>query len=170
MRLHLIGLAIVASLAAIPAFAAGPAAATGPEAALTKECGACHMVFPPSLLPARSWVAVMSGLKEHFGENAALDAATNKQIQDLLTAGAADAAGGNRHVMRGLSANQTPLRITELPSWIHEHGKGRVSAAALAKAKAKSPSDCVACHTGAAQGRFEDEGEGEHEGSSDDDD
>jgi hypothetical protein len=163
MRLHLIGLSIAASLAAMPAVAAGPAA-------LTKECGACHMVFPASLLPARSWVAVMAGLKDHFGENAALDAATNKQILDLLTAGAADTAGGNRHVMRGLSADQTPLRITELPSWIHEHGKGRVSAAALAKAKAKSPSDCVACHAGAAHGQFDDEGEGEHEGKSDDDD
>ena len=160
MRLHLIGLAIAASLAAMPAVAAGPAAATGPEAALTKECGACHMVFPASQLPARSWVAVMAGLKDHFGENATLDAAANKVILDLLTAGAADAAGGNRHVMRGLSADQAPLRITELPSWIREHGKGRVSAAALAKAKAKSASDCVACHAGAAQGRFEDEGEG----------
>lgn len=161
MRLHLIGLSIAASLAAGSAMAAGPAAATGPEAALTKECGACHMVFPPSLLPARSWSAVMAGLKDHFGENATLDAATTKQILDLLTEGAADGPSGNRHALRGLSADQTPLRITEMPSWLREHGKGRVSTAALAKAKAKSASDCVACHAGAAKGQFEDEGEGE---------
>lgn len=161
MRLHLIGF----SLAALLGSAASAVAAESAEAALTKECGACHMVFPASQLPARSWVAVMAGLSSHFGENASLDAATNKQILDLLTAGAADAPGGDRHVLRGLSANQTPLRITEMPYWLREHDRGRVSAAALAKAKAKSPSECSACHAGAAQGRFEGEGE-----SGDDDD
>ena len=103
----------------------------------------------------------MAGLKDHFGENASLDAATTKQILDLLTAGAADGPRSDRHALRGLSADQTPLRITETPSWLREHGKGRVSTAALAKAKAKSPSDCVACHAGAAKGQFEDEREGD---------
>jgi hypothetical protein len=158
MRHHLIGFSIAASLAAMPAFAAGPVtSAAGPDATMTKECGACHMVYPASQLPARSWTAVMGGLGNHFGENAALDAATTKEILDLLTARAADTGGGNRRVMRSLSASQTPLRITETPSWIREHGKGRVSPLALASAKAKSASDCVACHAGAPRGQFGDD-------------
>jgi hypothetical protein len=151
------GFLIVVSLAAMPAVAAGTTAAAGPEAVMTKECGACHMVFPASQLPARSWAAVMAGLSDHFGENAALDASTTQQITDLLTANAADAAGRNRHALRGLSAQQSPLRITETPYWIRKHGKGRVSAAKLAAAKAKSPSDCVACHAGAVRGQFDDD-------------
>jgi hypothetical protein len=99
----------------------------------------------------------MAGLTNHFGENAALDAATTKQIADLLVANAADASGGNSRVLRGLSATQAPLRITETPYWISKHGRGRVSPVALAAVKAKSASDCVACHGGAAKGQFDDD-------------
>jgi hypothetical protein len=151
MRYHLMGFAIAASLTTMPAFAATP------EAAMTKECGACHMVYPASQLPARSWTALMAGLANHFGENAALDAATTKQIADLLTATAADASGRNSRALKGLSDAQTPLRITETPYWIGKHGKGRVSASALAAVNAKSPSNCVACHAGATRGQFDDD-------------
>ena len=41
-----------------------------------EECGSCHMAYPPGLLPARSWTKVMSGLDNHFGDNAELDAAS----------------------------------------------------------------------------------------------
>jgi hypothetical protein len=114
------------------------------------------MVFPAQQLPARSWTAVMAGLTSHFGENAGLDAATTKEITSYLTAHAADAAGGNRRVMAGLSATEAPLRITETPYWIRKHN-GRVTQAKLTAAKAKGATDCVACHAGAAAGQFEDD-------------
>ncbi len=151
MRYHVLGFAIAASLTTVPAFAATP------EVAMAKECGACHMVYPASQLPARSWTALMASLGNHFGENAALDSATTKQIADLLTTTAADAAGRNNRALRGLSATQTPLRITETPYWISKHGQGRVAATALAAVKAKSASDCVACHAGASSGQFDDD-------------
>jgi hypothetical protein len=121
-----------------------------------------HWDGGPLFSPSQRWLVwqtetpgiVLIGMINHFGENAELDAATARQILDLLTAGVADAGGGNRQVMRGLSANQAPLRITETPSWIRKHGKGRV-AAALTAAKAKSPRDCVACHAGAVSGVFD---------------
>ena len=52
------------------------------DAVVIKECGACHMVFQPSFLPARSWQKMMEGLKDHFGENAELDEATSKRITE----------------------------------------------------------------------------------------
>jgi mono/diheme cytochrome c family protein len=30
-----------------------------------QECAACHMAYPPGLLPARSWTRIMSGLDKH---------------------------------------------------------------------------------------------------------
>ena len=42
------------------------------DATVAKECGACHMVFPPQLLPARSWQKLMADLSSHFGEDASL--------------------------------------------------------------------------------------------------
>ena len=93
-----------------------PAASTGAgQATLAKECGACHMVFAPEFLPARSWIALMNGLANHFGEVATLDAATKQDITGYLVAHAGDASGGNSHFLRGLRASQTPLRITDTP-------------------------------------------------------
>jgi mono/diheme cytochrome c family protein len=164
MKYRLIGLSGAAVLAAGGALAASwsqsaspvtPVA--GPPAAMTKECGACHMVFPPQLLPARSWVALMDGLGDHFGETATLDAAAAKDIKDYLVAHAADTAGGERHALRGLSASDTPLRITDTPAWIREHNSREVSPAAFASPKVKSKSNCVACHANAAKGVFEDD-------------
>ena len=165
MTYRLVGLSVGAALAiaaasiASLAQAASPVAAPaiGPQATMAKECGACHMVFPPQLLPARSWVAVMDGLNNHFGETATLDPTVSKDIKDYLIAHAADSAGGEHHALGGLSANDTPLRITETPAWIREHNSREVSPAAFADPKVKSKSNCVACHAKAAQGVFEDE-------------
>ena len=40
------------------------------------ECSACHMAYPPALLPERSWRKMMLGLERHFGQDASLDAPT----------------------------------------------------------------------------------------------
>jgi hypothetical protein len=96
---------------------AAPAAASGgTQAVLAKECGACHMVFGPEFLPARSWVALMDGLTNHFGETATLDSATRQEIAGYLVTHAADAPDGNGHYIRGLRMSQTPLRITRAQS------------------------------------------------------
>ncbi len=65
-----------------------------PSAALhpvyLKECGDCHLAYPPSLAPAATWAAVMDGLSNHFGENANLDPAKTALIRDWLTANASE--------------------------------------------------------------------------------
>ena len=48
------------------------------------ECGACHVAYPPQLLPPSSWKAVMAGLDRHFGTDASLDAATATEITAFL--------------------------------------------------------------------------------------
>ena len=83
-----------------------------------KECGSCHMVYPPELLPARSWAKIMGSLQDHFGDSAQLDAATQQRIHDYLVAHAADNAP-NEHsvaIMQSLRPGETPLRITRT-SW-----------------------------------------------------
>ena len=98
------------------------------------------------------------GLDDHFGDNAALKTRPRKHITDYLTANAADKAGDNRRTLRGLSASDAPLRITELPSWKRKHErKDRVAPAALKRAGAKFKGDCKACHKEAEQGVFEDD-------------
>jgi hypothetical protein len=163
MRHHLIGVTVAASLCAGALLGNSSATAasitepaTGPQATMTKECGACHMVFPPQFLPARSWAALMDGLANHFGETATLDAATVKEVADYLAAHAADAPGGDRRYLRGLKATEAPLRITETPYWIRKH-TGEVSPAAFNNPKVKRKANCGACHRDAAQGTFGDD-------------
>jgi mono/diheme cytochrome c family protein len=118
-----------------------------------KECSACHMAYPPVFLPARSWEAITGNLKQHFGEDASLSPEDTAAIKTYLMANAADSSGKVRGFARGIPADQTPLRITELPRFLGEHG--RFSPATIKKVG--SLSNCAACHQGAEKGIFEDD-------------
>jgi len=108
------------------------------------ECGACHVAFPPRLLPAESWKAMMSGLDKHFGTDASLDAATEKEIGTFLE----HYSGGKSN---GAVAKPT-LRITETRWFIREHDE--VSGATWKNPKVKSPANCAACHIRAERGDY----------------
>ncbi len=115
-------------------------AATSPQ--LKEECGSCHIVYPPNLLPAQSWRAVMGNLNKHFGTDASLDAATQKQLSAELQNAAGGRSDGGRPV----------LRITQTRWFQHEHDE--VSNRTWRNPKVKSASNCGACHSYAAQGKF----------------
>lgn len=123
------------------------------HAATKAECSACHIAYPAAFLPARSWRAIMTTLDNHFGENATLDEATRSDIETYLVANAAETANRG-HPLRGVAADATPLRISDLPWFTREHGR-EVSQAA--RDKARSMSNCASCHTGAATGNFDDD-------------
>ncbi len=118
------------------------------------ECGGCHLAYPPRLLPARSWEALLSGLEDHFGQDATLDAATRAQLADFLKGAAADAGGGRRaaRVLRSTEGT-TPLRITQLAYWRREHDE--LSPAVFRREAVGSAANCTACHRGAEQGVFD---------------
>ena len=125
--------------------------------ATVEECGACHMVFPPQMLPARSWRAIMAGLDKHFGDDASLKPAKTDEIARFLTANAADAGGREKgkEFLKTLPTAVTPLRITELPHWIKEHDD--VKPAVWSRKSIKAKSNCVACHTKAVQGDYDED-------------
>ena len=77
----LAGLLLLSGIA--PALADGPRVPPVDHQATIKECAACHMAFPPQMLPARSWEALMGDLANHFGENAQLDAAAAADIKAM---------------------------------------------------------------------------------------
>ena len=151
-------LVVVAIAASGPAMTENSNVPPVKDATVLKECGACHMAYPAGLLPARSWTAIMSGLDDHFGDNAELDAETARRIGAYLTANSADGRGARSEIPRGLQQGTAPLRITELPWWQRKHEKrGRVAPTTLARRGAKAKSDCVACHQDAARGFFDDD-------------
>lgn len=112
------------------------------------ECGSCHVAFPPRLLPAASWRAVMSGLDKHFGSDASLDAASAREICAFLEKNA-----GGRSLA---SAGKPILRITETRWFQREHDE--VPDRTWKNPKVKSPANCAACHTQAESGNFSEHG------------
>lgn len=122
--------------------------------AAAEECGACHMAYQPGFLPQRTWRTIMQTLPDHFGEDASLDEATRKEIEDYLLANAADAGRQQPEATDG----QPPatLRISEMPWFRHEHGARR-RARAEADPAIGSISNCAACHRGAESGNFDDD-------------
>ena len=59
-----------------------------------KECGECHMVFPPQTLPKASWEKIMSTLDKHFGENASMDPAVAANVLAFHVANSSDVSDG----------------------------------------------------------------------------
>lgn len=115
--------------------------------AYKQECAACHVAYPPGLLPAASWQRLMTNLPQHFGTDASLDAATLKTLSDWLAAN----AGTSKRVRRD-PAPPPDDRITRSAWFQREHRE--IAAATWKLAAVKSPSNCAACHTRADQGAF----------------
>jgi len=115
--------------------------------AYQSECAACHVAYPPQLLSAASWRAVMDGLGKHFGSDASLDPATHAEILRHLEANA-----GRRDTV---AAGKPQLRITETRWFVHEHSD-ELPRDVWKHPAVKSAANCAACHTAADKGDFSD--------------
>ena len=152
--------ALAASLAAFIAPGHAGAGERLPSAAdplVRKECGDCHMAFPPQMLPRRSWVALMNGLDNHFGEKATLPAATRQAIVDYLAGNAGDVTrtrGGSKF-MTSIPGDRTPLRITETGRFLKKHNAREVPPDAWQRKSIGSKANCPACHLQAEQGNYD---------------
>ena len=126
-----------------------------PEAVLYRnECGACHMAYPPALLPKQSWRKVMDGLEAHFGTDATLEPADNRTIAAYLGTNAADVRPQGKHMAKIAAslASDAPMQMTHSSYFVREHRK--IPARAVAQPEVKSLANCNACHTKAEAGSF----------------
>lgn len=121
--------------------------------AYVEECGSCHMAYPASLLPLASWQKIMRGLEDHFAENAELDEDTRQAIENYLVR--SSGYRSYQKLFRNLG-DETPLRITELPYFIHEHDE-IPARFVTGNEQVSSLSQCNACHRGAERGYFDED-------------
>ena len=112
-----------------------------------QECAACHLAYPPGMLPAASWKRVMAGLPKHYGSDASLDPATVKELSSWL--------GANAGTYKRVSEEPPQDRITT-SSWF-ERKHREVTAPVWKRATIGSRANCAACHTGTAKGDFSDD-------------
>lgn len=140
------GLGLLATLNAWADGARRMPAAVPP--AYTQECAACHTAYPPALLPARSWQRIMSGLDQHYGTDASLDAATVQQLSQWLQTHAATSS-------RVGEAPPPQDRITRSIWFERKHHE--IEPAVWRLPSVKSAANCAACHSGADRGDFNDD-------------
>ena len=109
-----------------------------------QECSACHVAYPPQLLPPASWNHLMDTLPRHYGTDASLEPAAVNQLWTWLNVN----AGG------GKTGNVRPPedRITRSAWFVREHDE--ISAATWKRPAIKSASNCMACHSAADKGDF----------------
>lgn len=128
----------------------GNAASTPALPLYEQECGACHLAYPPSLLPTRSWESLLSHLDDHFGDDASLDPDSLNGIRTWLTT---NAATDHSRFSRRLDPQAVPERITELPYFQRKHHE-IPSRLVTGNPEVGSFSQCNQCHQSAARGRF----------------
>ncbi|RAM66977.1 hypothetical protein RB25_07785 [Herbaspirillum rubrisubalbicans] len=109
-----------------------------------QECAACHIAYPPGMLPAASWQRLMENLPRHYGSDASLDPAAVTQLAAWLTS----YAGSGKRVKESPPED----RITRSAWFLREHRE--VSAATWKLAAVNSASNCMACHTQSDKGDF----------------
>lgn len=136
---------LLALAAAAPLAQADSFRTVTPLPAYTQECAACHMAYPPGLLPAASWQRVMGRLSTHYGTDASLDATMTAALSAWLSANAGT----------GKRAREEPAqdRITRAAWFERKHRE--VEAATWKRPAIQSPSNCTACHARADQGDFD---------------
>lgn len=100
----------------------------------------------------------MKHLDEHFGDNAEVEAAPLKEITSYLRASSTDEPGrNNSKIIRGLRHDETPLRITGLSYFKHEHYE-IPDRMIKDNSKVGSLSQCDSCHgKHAAAGYFDED-------------
>lgn len=118
------------------------------HAAFEEECASCHMAFPPQMLHADSWRAMMGDLSRHFGSDASLDEKRRVAIADFLVAN----ANGRKTGTTRDAAGKPLLRITETARFEKKHRE--IAAATFKRASIKSPANCRACHRQAVAGDY----------------
>jgi hypothetical protein len=127
------GLALTA--AAVGARRPDPWKTTEVNSTWQTECGACHLAFPPDLLPATDWRRLLSSLDQHFGVDARLEDPVRDEITGFLSRNSGAGSSDTGHL-------ELP-RITTTERFLSKH-QGAIRL--WMRAKVDRLSNCVACH------------------------
>lgn len=123
-----------------------------------QECGDCHKIYPPFLLPEKSWKRIIDDLDNHFGEKiteANISKSQQASIRDFLYANSAEHSTREASVkiMHSLGERR-PKAITKTPYWRETHS--HIPASAFKIKEVKDKSNCIACHKNFDQGILDD--------------
>lgn len=125
---------------------------------VANECGDCHKVYAPYLLPEKSWKRIMKGLKNHFGEEITENNISKPQqiiIEKYLVENCAENSTREAavKVLESLSG-RSPKAITKVKYWRDTHA--HIPRSTFKAKPIKDKSNCFACHIDFDKGILED--------------
>jgi cytochrome b len=119
------------------------------------ECISCHTLYPPHLLPKKSWIKMMDNLENHFGDDASLDEEDVEIIKEYLVKNSGENSTKESafKILKSMDGNAT-LAITETLYWKKRHNE--IDKRVFKRKKIGNISNCKACHKNIEQGLLND--------------
>jgi len=113
-----------------------------------EKCSACHKLYPPFMLPQDSWVRLMDGLENHFGEQITdqnISRGEQMSIKAYLLRHSAESST-QKIAFKTLDSLGTmrPISMSKVPYWREVH-KG-IEKRVYQSLHVKDASNCFACH------------------------
>ncbi len=121
-----------------------------------KECASCHILYPPNLLPKKSWETMMGNLENHFGDDATIDMESNKNILNFLVENSAETST-TKASWKFLNSigEKDIIALSETKFWEKKHKD--ISKELFKHKEIKSKANCKACHSDIEKGLIENE-------------
>jgi len=126
------------------------------NALFVSECASCHTLYPPSLLPKKSWEVMMEDLEDHFGDDASLEPEDTQSILAYLVKKSAQnsTSEASVNILKSLQ-NKDTIAITQTPFWKKRHKN--IDNRYFESKQVKSKANCKSCHLDVEKGVLEDE-------------
>lgn len=138
---------LLVTLAGVPYTATAGASKHYPlDPTYVKECGDCHVPYPPGLMPAEQWQQIMSQLSRHYGVDASVDKDSAGRLSLWLTAQAATKA----KYAGEIPAGESLPRLSAGRWFLSEHRETPQAAIQAAGRLTR----CDACHPRAGLGHY----------------
>ena len=118
------------------------------NATFYEKCSKCHKIYPPFMLPHDSWIRLMEGLANHFGEQITENnISKNEQmsIKEYLTTHSAETST-HKIAFKTLDSlhEMRPISMSKVPYWRETHKN--IEKSVFKSSLVKDASNCFACH------------------------
>lgn len=127
------------------------------NSAFYEKCGKCHKNYPPFMLPTQSWVILLDGLENHFGEKITennISKDDQESIRNYVF------SHSSEYSTRKISfktfdslGEMRPISITKSPYWREAHK--RLDPQLFKSSIIKDKSNCFVCHHNFEYGIFD---------------
>lgn len=122
-----------------------------------EKCGKCHKIYPPFMLPYDSWVRLMDGLDNHFGEQITENNITKSEQMSIKAYLLSHSAETSTHkiAVKTLESlgDMRPISMSKVPYWREVHQS--IEKKVFKSLHVKNASNCFACHPDFEYGIFE---------------